>query len=48
MAFIAWDYLLHKKFEGEEGVLKEEAAASYPIARNNSDSDLSPRKEALV
>jgi hypothetical protein len=27
MAFIAWDYLLHKKFEGE-GVLKEEAAAS--------------------
>jgi len=27
MAFIAWDYLLHKKVEGE-GVLKEEAAAS--------------------
>jgi len=27
MAFIAWDYLLHRKFEGE-GVLKEEAAAS--------------------
>jgi hypothetical protein len=27
MAFIAWDYLQHKKVEGE-GVLKEEAAAS--------------------